>query len=270
MPRPASPPQGPEDEATYRHRWETLQGKYAAESRRSNELIGQLQREVAALKEQIARQAEQQQGAAKPANVETAIDELQREYGEAFTNALDQRIQRVAQAHVERSVAERVKPVEEKVARVESDNAAKASGDYFTQLSRICPDWEQMNVDKGFLAWLGATRVGRRSMQELLNDAHQAGDAVGVADIFNTYGRVAKQTQTQKPAARPDARELIAPRGRGSGDGAVIDDSQGKVITMAEVDKFYHDMELGRVKPEEAARREAEIMQAVQEGRVVG
>jgi hypothetical protein len=260
--RPA--PEDPNSD-TYKARWETLQGKYAAETRRAYEQIRQLQHEMVLLREQAERKAED-----KPASVEDAIDELQQEYGDAFTKALDRRID----SKVDRRIEERLKPVRERVDQVSSENRQNAASAYFVQLTRLCPDWEQQNTDQGYLNWLATTRIGRRTMQELLNDAHQAGDAVGVADIFNTYGELQtrsnrNQTQTQRPA-RPNPNALITPSGRGSGDHARIENAQGATITMAEVDKFYHDMELGKIKPEEAARREAEIMQAMKENRIVG
>jgi hypothetical protein len=262
------PTSGP-DEDSYRHRWETLQGKYAAETRRANEQIRQLQSEVAALKEQVVKPPEQ-----KPTNVEEAIDELQREYGEQFTNALDRRIDRKIEASVDRKIAEKIKPVEDKVNQVSTDNQANAAGAYFTQLSRLCPDWEKQNVDKGFLQWLVTTRAGRYTMQQVLTDAHNAQDAAAVADVFHAYRRVQpparNQPQPNKGPTRPDPNALLVPKGRGSGDGATIDDSQGQVVTMSEVDKFYREMEMGKVDPKEAARREAEIMKAAQEGRIVG
>jgi hypothetical protein len=245
---------------TYKARWETLQGKYAAETRRAYEQIRQLQHEVVSLREQTERRSE-----AKPANVEDAIDELEREYGEDFTRVLDKRID----SKVDRKIEERLKPVREKVDQVSSENQLNAANAYFVQLSRLCPNWERQNTDQGFLDWLATTRVGRQSMQVLLNDAHQAGDAVGVADIFNAYGEQLKQNQTRRPA-RPNPNALITPFGRGSGDHARIENAQGATITMTEVDKFYHDLELGKIKPEEAARRETEIMQAMKENRIVG
>ena len=196
-----------------------------------------------------------------------AIDELQREYGEDFTRALDKRID----SKVDRKIEERLKPVREKVDQVSSENQLNAANAYFVQLSRLCPEWERLNTDQGYLNWLATTRIGRRTMQELLNDAHQAGDAVGVADIFNTYGQLQKQNQTQtRGPARPNPNALIPPFGRGSGDHARIENAQGVTIAMSEVDKFYRDLELGKIKPDEAARREAEIMQAMKENRIVG
>lgn len=246
---------------------------YAADKRRAQERIGQLEGEVAALKAQIGKGADQQ----RPANVEEAIDDLQREYGDQFSLALDRRIDRRIEAHVDRRISERIKPVEEKVNKVTVDSEAEAARAYFTQLSRLCPDWDKQNVDKGFLQWLVTARAGRYTMQQVLNDAHNAQDAAAVADVFNAYRRQAGANGTQRqqpnnkqPAGRPDKDALIVPRGRGSGDGATIDDSQGQVITMAEVDKFYRDMEMGRIKAGEAATREAEIMKAAQEGRIVG
>jgi hypothetical protein len=247
---------------TYKARWETLQGKYAAETRRAYEQIRQLQHEVVSLREQAEMKSE-----AKPANVQDAIDELEREYGEEFTRVLDKRID----SKVDRKIEERLKPVREKVDRVSSENQLNAANAYFVQLSRLCPNWERQNTDQGFLDWLATTRVGRQSMQVLLNDAHQAGDAAGVADIFNAYGEQQKGNQTQtRRSARPNPNALIAPFGRGSGDHARIENAQGATITMTEVDKFYRDLELGKIKPEDAARRETEIMQAMKENRIVG
>lgn len=245
----------------YKARWETLQGKYAAETRRAYEQIRQLQNELATLREQQATPGPEQ----KPVSVEDAIDELQRDYGEQFTNALDKRIDRRIDERVGQKIEDRLKPIQQKVDQVTSESQANAANTYFTQLARLCPNWERQNTDQGFLNWLATTRVGRLTMQQVLNDAYSAGDVEAVANIFNQY----TPPQTNKPTT-PDSSVLVAPKNRGSGDHARIENAQGATITMADVDKFYRDLELGKIKPEDAARRETEIMQAMKENRIVG
>lgn len=52
-------------------------------------------------------------------------------------------------------------------------------------LSKICPDWEILNVNKIFRQWLNENKAWRRELDE----AYKFYDARRVANVFNAYKR---------------------------------------------------------------------------------
>lgn len=264
QPAPAEDP----NSETYKARWETLQGKYTSELGRANTEIRRLATEVTKLQQQMA--AAPKPTETKPTNVEEALDTLEQEYGEKFTKAIDARIGRLVDGRLD----ERLKPVQERVAQYETQNAQTAQSAYETELTRLCPGWRTQDNDQGFIDWIGARRIGLKSIQDLLVEAHQTRNPQAVADIFNWYARsqpAPKLDPKPNPApGKPTPDALIVPNAKGSGDHAKIEANQGKTITMAQIDAFYKRMELGKVDPKEAAAFEAEIHKANMEGRITG
>jgi hypothetical protein len=253
---------------TFKARWETLQGKYTSELGRANTEIRRLATEVTKLQQQMV--AAPKPAEAKPASVEEALDTLEQEYGQKFVQAMDARVGKL----VDGKLDERLKPVQERVAQYETQNAQTAQSTYETELTRLCPGWRTQDNDQGFIDWIGTNRIGLKSIQDLLVEAHQTRNPQAVADIFNWYSRSQPAPQPDpkpNPApGKPTPEALIVPNAKGSGDHAKIEASQGKTITMAQIDAFYKRMELGKVDAKEAAAFEAEIHKANMEGRITG
>jgi len=261
------PTEDPNSE-TYKARWETLQGKYTSELGRANAEIRRLAQKVDELTQQISAGVKP----AAPANIEAVLDTLEEEYGPKFTQAIDARIARLVKATVDESL----KPVTQKVERYEQGQAETAQSTYETELTRLTPGWRIQNDDPEFISWLKTEKVGRRFLMELLADAHQGKDAAGVSDLFNAY-TASKQPKnqpndnpTKELPARPSPDALITPKVKGS-DTTKIQDNKGRIIPVSEIDKFYKDVETGRIKDQKViTAREAEFQQAHLEGRITG
>jgi hypothetical protein len=258
-PNPTDPPKT-ETPEYWRQRFEVMQGKYNAEVPRLVEQVNALMQQV----QESAQAGKKEDPPAKnPASVEEALAGLYETYGSDLTDALD------------RLVQARVQKVEEKVSKVETATAQTAKEKFYGHLDRVAPDWRVLNTDPGFFAFLATPEEFTGiPFQALLASAFESGDAERTAKIFNTYSKTINPTSTPETPkeVQPTPDALATPAKRGGGDPGPAPQGGKKTYTMAEVNAFYKDLELGRYngKEQEAARIENDILIANQEGRIRG
>lgn len=245
---PASPDDDPNAE-TWQTRFRVLQGKYSAE-------VPRLAAELAALKEELKRAKE-----APPPDPQAKLikpEEIE-QYGEGFFDM----VQRAAE---ERFGSERkalMDTIDELKARVDAvassyDENSKVT--FYTELTRLAPDWKTVDENTVWRTWLAEYDPdARRQRQELLNDAMASGDAEYVANL------IAKWKATQRSAPAPKLESMTTPSTARSTTTPQV--TKGKVWTSAEVDQFYSDYARGKISDTEGARIEQDIALAVKEGR---
>lgn len=127
------------------------------------------------------------------------------------------------------------------------------------------PGWRQQNDDPGFLAWLEQRDVySGQTRNALLQHAWNSGDASRVANIFEGYRR---EAQAQP---RPDPYPGYGRQQQGS-PGTLWPLGTRGPITTKQIDNFHRMVVEGRFahNPQEKQQRDAEIVQAAREGRVV-
>jgi hypothetical protein len=154
-------------------------------------------------------------------------------------------------------------------------------------LDRQMPDWRTVNKHVKFHNWLDLTDAfSGVKRKALLDDAVRRGDSNRVLNFYSTF--IAEQgvpppangqppppaaAGNQPPAANGNGRttlESLAAPGRpaASGSGAPPPPEPPEIITRAQISKFYADKRRNVYSPEEAARLEAEIFKATNEGRI--
>ena len=162
----------------------------------------------------------------------------------------------------------------QQVARVEQQTAQER---FLAALQTAVPDWEAINFDDDFLAWLqNIEQASNKPYMELLTAAHEKGHAGPVIHIFNTY----KQSKGIGPAQAPpppspsqpsghiDPASLAAPSTAAPPAPPSGQPPQAKIWTQGEVDKLYDDYQKKRISQAVFTAKEAEYMQALVEGRV--
>ena len=162
----------------------------------------------------------------------------------------------------------------QQVARVEQQTHTER---YLAALQTAVPDWETINLDDDFLAWLqNIEQASNKPYMELITAAHKQGHAGPVIHIFNTY----KQFKGIGPAAAPpppppsqpaghiDPASLAAPSTAAPTPPPSGQPQQAKIWTQGEVDKLYDDYQKKRISQAVFTAKEAEYMQALVEGRV--
>lgn len=147
------------------------------------------------------------------------------------------------------------------------------------ELTRILPDWEQINEEAALLDWLeNRDTLSGKKYGDLLADAHNAMDAARVASIFRMYktGSPASAPPSAgpqpeapaQPAPHIDPMTLAAPDTSPAAPAPTAPPA-GKVWTQAEVDKLYDDKQKKRITPAQFQQLEADYFKAMAEGRVV-
>jgi hypothetical protein len=120
-------------------------------------------------------------------------------------------------------------------------------------LDQKVPGWQETYSDPGFSEWLSrADDYSGATRSQLLRQAVAAGDSGRVAAIYGGFAREAGYRAPQRAAQSRSA-------------------ASGKPIyTRPQIAEFYKQRRLGRISDAEWARREADIVRAGAEGRVVG
>lgn len=149
---------------------------------------------------------------------------------------------------------------------------------YIRSLDNLIPGWQAVNEDPAFVDWLkNIDETSGRTLQQLLEDAHNRANAKRVAHIFKLY----KPDLGTSPAATPapaapqaptapqtvDPASLAAPNTSKASVPATTP-QPGKVWTQQEVDALYVGKQKGLISQADFATREADYFKALAEGRV--
>lgn len=249
-------------------KYKTLQGLFNAEVPK---LQGQVKELTSRLNEAIA-QLEKTAKAATPEPQKASVDPKD---VEAFGSDLVEMVQRVAQqmlggvaAKVDGVVAgfeQRVSALEQAQKATSQTVAVTAEDAFFNRLTIQVPDWEQVNGDERFLAWLGEVDpLLGQPRQAALTAAQQSLNIERTVAIFNAF----KSTLPQKPTKAATAVEKqISPSTAAT---AAPTPTEKPVITQAQIQTFYADVAKGKYRGRDAevVKLEQIINQAIAEGRV--
>lgn len=265
---PAPAPTPPQED--WEHKFKVLQGMFNAEMPRlqkaNKELNEQLRESLARLEslEKAKTQApapKEPESLSDPRDAETFGADLV----EMVTRIVTRAVGGVA-GRVEGTVASyegRLKQLEQALTGTTQTVAATAEEQFFDRLAKMVPDWEQVNADPQFLAWLSdVDPVYGQARQSALTAAQQALDAKRAAAIFNAF----KPSAPAAPAA-PSVDSQVSPRARSA---AAPAPQEKPMFTQMQIAKFYRDVQAGAYRGQEAEMQklEAVINLAIAEGRV--
>lgn len=252
------------------HKYHTLKGMYDAEVPRLHSQVREMQTQIQQL---IADKAQVEARVAEKPKAESLITD---EDKEAFGPDLIDLIERATDSKVatlrdrEAELLAKISKLEGQLGNVEERQVVSDKDRFLNALTQQVPDWEALNVNQGFLAWLqDVDPVYGIPKHVALTNAYENGDVARVANIFKTY----KQSIT--PAAQPQAnrsnqqelqRQVAPTRTRSTSQPG---DNQDKpMYSNGDIEKFYADWRRGYYTDEEAAQMENQIHAAIAEGRV--
>lgn len=143
---------------------------------------------------------------------------------------------------------------------------------FFQALKDSVPDWEDINEDPKWHAWLGERVTGTDyTRQDVVNHAQSQLDPSGIIGLLNDFKAMSTGTATNPPPppakkGMDEAVETVVPA---STDTTVLNPNTDKIYTKAEINKFYADAAMGKYKadPEEMKQMEADILEACLDGR---
>lgn len=266
-PAPVAAPTTPQTpEATWEHKYKTLQGMH-------NRNMEAFRQRAEALEAQVASLSQQLEAARKPSTPPAPPEDTTKD-AEVFGTDLVDMVKRVVNSAfggLAQQFNERLSAVESHLQGTTQVVARTAEDQFLARLSAQVPDYEQVNQDADFLAWLAEVDpIYGLPRQAALTAAADARDANRVAGIFLAF----KATQTPPPAPTPvptpaaSLERQVAPR---AGASAPAAPSTKPVYTSAQVDAFYRDVRRGvyRGREADAQRIEDQFNEALAEGRIV-
>lgn len=252
------------------HKYHTLKGMYDAEVPRLHSELREMKAQISQL---AADNAELKQAKAAPAP--SAASLITDEDKEAFGPDLIDLIERATEAKVatlranEADLKSQIKDLQGQLGNVSERQVVSDKDRFLAGLGQQVSDWEQINVDPGFIEWLQEVDpVYGIPKNVALNNAYENLDVTRVANIFKAY----KQTLTPATPAPQQSRQQelqrqVAPT-RTRTTSQPNENMDKPVYSNRDIEKFYSDWRRGYYTDDEAASMEQQIHAAIAEGRV--
>lgn len=268
QPKPEEPAQGKDKEVQeWQQKFATLQGKYNAEVPRLHQQLHQTNQALQGLKAELDSLRKQPEKPTAP-TVDTDLELIREHQGDDIAGAMQRLLQKQMAPLLDhiKQLETQLQQSGQQVNQIRERQTLTDEQRFWQELGQTVPDYQAVNADPGFLAWLGEvdpfTGVQR---QALLDHAGQNFDVRRVGAIFNAY----KATQT-KAAPNPKADELAKQVAPGKSKASSTDTKAAPKWTQAKVEEFYQRdyAKLYLRNPTEADRLDREIKAAMERGEV--
>ena len=255
-------------EEKWENKYHTLKGMYDAEVPRLHSQVKELNSQVQQLIADAAAAKAQVPQETKAPSLITEQDK------EAFGPDLIDLIERATESKVstfrqrEEQLISEIRELKGKLGDVSERQVVSDKDRFLMGLGQRVPDWESLNVDQGFLAWLSEVDpVYGIPKQVALTNAYEALDVNRVATVFEAYKKLVTPAQPTKQKNQELQRQVAPTRSRASSPDPADSNNQ-RIFSHQEIGQFYEDVRRGNVSPEDAARIENEIHAAAAEGRI--
>lgn len=268
-PKPVEPTPTPTEpvvaEETWQQKYKTLKGMYDAEVPRLHADLRDLKAQVDNLRKAAETKPVEP---AKPKTAEKLVTDAD---VEAFGSDLIEVQRKVARevAAEFRGELDAMRAENEKLREQLMSTGTQVSEASFEQrLYRMVPDFEAVNADPKWIAWLNEVDpLLRAPRSTVAQQAFNRGDAEGVAHYVSMFKQSIKPVEPAADKTEELERQLQPNRGAAS---TPPTSQKGKVYTNADIEKMFRKAtDLGvKGRVEEARKLEAEIDAAYMEGRV--
>lgn len=268
-PKPVEPTPTPTEPVVAEEKWEqkykTLKGMYDAEVPRLHADLRDLKAQVDALRKAAETKPVEP---AKPAVAEKLVTDAD---VEAFGSDLIEVQRKVARevAAEFRGELDAMRAENEKLREQLNNTGTQVSEASFEQrLYRLVPDFETVNADPKWIAWLNEVDpLLRAPRATVAQQAFNRGDAEGVAHYVSLFKQ---STKPVEPTADKTTELELQIQPNRSATSTPPASQKGKIYTNADIEKMFRKAtDLGvKGRVEEAKKLEAEIDAAFMEGRV--
>jgi hypothetical protein len=268
-PTPVEPTPTPTEPVVAEEKWEqkykTLKGMYDAEVPRLHADLRELKAQVDSLRKASETKPVEPAKPAAPTKLVTDADV------EAFGQDLIEVQRKVARevASEFRGELDAMRAENEKLREQLTSTGTQVSEASFEQrLYRMVPDFETVNADPKWIAWLNEVDpLLRAPRSSVAQQAFNRGDAEGVAHYVAMFKQTITPVEQKADKTEELERQLQPNRGATSAPTA---SPKGKVYTNADIEKMFRKAaDLGTKGQTDAAKKlEAEIDAAFMEGRV--
>ena len=264
-----------EETAEYwEHRLDVMRGQYQSEKREFSKQIDllttqnqELQKQLNELKilvenNKINSADGNGKKSANNAELDFRFKRIKENLGEEVFDDLVQ-VMESRKSNIPEEFARKLSEVEKRIQDTDKRQKYTEQQKYIEKVNAI-PELVTKNMNPKFLEWL-TKKVpfgGGRSYQNLLDEANNRMDAVGVCEIFDAFFKPSGNKTV------PDIGEIIEP-GK-SKPGKTTDFGSKKIYTKNEIDQFDSDVVRGKYLGNEKSQKEKEdeYRCAIAEGRV--
>lgn len=239
----------------WQNKYESLRGKYDAEVPRMAYQLREAKRQMDELKAEL--EALKSQPAAPEAipQIDEYADRLREDYGDDFV----QSVQAMARKIVADEMGSKVQPLMSEVTQIRQQDAQSKSERFWSDLDSKVSDWESLNADPKFLAWLGEyDPVAGMTRDDALKEAQRTLNSQRAAAIFQAFKGAAPAKQTSR---RESVQRQVAP-GRTR---AAPPPAERPSYTPADFQRLQEEARQGlwRGREAEFTQREREIHEAL-------
>jgi len=266
-----------QEDKTLEQKYKTLQGMYNAEIPRLNADKRDLTDRISNLEQLLgsvspAPTAEQQ----IPEPVNLITDQDREDYGDSIdvmrrvskeeSNTSNQRI-----AQLEQVIQQLQSNVIPRVDMVANQQAQSNEQAFWSDLSTMAPEWQDINNDPDFQTWLLDTDpLTGISRQTYLEDAQSNFDSRRVANFFSSWADTHGIPQARTTASTASQLEKQVSPGRGKNT-STLAGTNTKTYTPDTIKTFFDQVREGYYKgnDSERAKIERDIFAAQQDGRII-
>lgn len=269
VPAPVVTPPAPME--PWEQRYKSLQGQF-------NSMVPQLQGEIKVLSQRL-QQAMDELAATKAKPVEITPKVTDKDV-EVFGAELVDMSRRAAQEAAEATIAQqrayyepvieklnqRIADMQSQLGNVNETVAQNATDRYYADLVKQVPDWEALNTDARFLAWLAEVDpMYGEPRQNALDRSYQILDASRTAAVFKAY-RATLDVVAPRANPRDELSAQVSPSRAATQPQQQA--PQGRSFSGRDIEQFYENKRRGRYTPEVAHQLETEINDAIVHGRI--
>jgi len=283
-PSPAETPsngQGsPGEEENWEHRYRSMKGRYDRVEEHNRQLSSRVTQLESMLATMSAPPKEQTPPELQPKRLITPEEE--ESYGSEFLGVVGKKAEEIIAAR-EAAFQQRISQLEARLGQVQGTVVSSKRDELLRTLADQVPNWEAMNADPDFLAWLRLPDTYSGTIRhELLKAAFERNDAPRVVAFFKGFlaeeaavdpakGQPNPKGQEQAPPAsqKKVPLEQFAAPGRAKSAASSVP-AEKPIITRAQIASFYTDKSAGRYRGREAEAQQAEkmIFEAQRDGRI--
>ena len=231
----------------WEHKFSVLQGKYNAELPRLNQDLHSLRDQNLKLQEQINELK------ATPVEKED-FSEVRDELGDNAYNAF------IKQQEVNETQSRMIDDLRKEIGQVGQDNQQSSEQAFYSTLATLVPEWETLNTDPKFTAWLTEMDAySGKTRQTLMNEAASVLDVQRVSLFFNQWKKIStKKKASVDKQLSPNTSKTTTP----------VDSKS--TYTREEVKKFYDDVAKGKYRnnQDQMKKIDYDISMAQAEGRI--
>ena len=264
---PVAPPAPQPKDDVWESRYKSLQGLFNKEVPELQQKVKTLQGNLDEAITRLNRASEQQES--QPAKPRTADPKDVEDFGQDLVDMVS-RVSAQAIGQLSKVFEGKVTQFESQIASLEQSLrgatqqvAITAEQSFFDKVTKLVPNWEEVNVNPAFLAWLNEADpvygVTRQAALQRAQDGLNADHAAAVFKAFLGPQVQAKKVDPLDSQVSPRSATTVAPT-----------PAQATVLTQAQITKFYDDVRRGNYRGQdtEVARIEQLINSALAEGRV--